>query len=1439
MIKNKLLGLLTAIVLLCMLPVPPLQVHAESGRIGDDITWEISGKVLTLTGTGATYSYSKKDDSPLWPHRLECDELIVSEGITEIGEMSLGALNAEQITLPDSLRRIGGRNFNLNRLTQLTLPPHLEYIGDYAFNTMTNVNELIIPDSVKEIGAYAFWACRQLKSVTLPDTAVQFGKGVFSSCSHLGSIRLPDAMTEIPDAMFIRCSQLSEVNIPSHCSRIGAHAFAGTALPEIAIPAHVREIGASAFEGCRSAKEITMQEGVERLEDHCFEGCAAQEIHVPESVTYIGADCFSDTAVRTLTLPTHKELFVAENALPEKWLKTQEGFLILGDGILYQYREKAEPFTEGITYGKFGDTVTWNYADGTLTLSGTGTAGRSTKDEEIEALRSELNIHRIVIGEGITALGDAALLGVSKNIETVEFPDSLIRIGSENFANCSALKQITLPPHLESIGAVAFTGCTALTELQVPDSVTAIGNGAFADCKALSSVTLPAGLESLGNRCFYNCPLDDSIVPESCTEIGEDCFGPDAVPSPEQPRPAAPKNAESGYLQTNITWEYADDTLTLTGTGTVSAQFLRNDLVITRVVIGEGITGISDGVLTQIHNYIDTVELPDSLLRLGGNNFAYCPALEQINLPPHLKSIGAEAFVNCTALTEVQIPDSVKTIGDSAFSGCIQLSDVKLPAGLKSLGKRCFYNCPLDDSIVPESCTEIGEDCFGSDAETNPEQPVSDSGTLGGNVTWELQDGVLTISGTGATDSYKSRKSSPLWAHRFDCREIIVSEGITEIGDDAICTFSVEKLTLPDSLTKIGADTFLSFAGDHLDLPPHLESIGDFAFDGMPYVRELVIPETVKEIGAYAFSSSTMLKTVTLPDTGIQLGKGLFYNCPNLQSIRLPEAMTEIPDAMFNCCIRLREINLPAQCTRIGTSAFSGTALTEIRIPARITELGKNAFWNCRNAKTITMEEGVESLGECCFDGCTAEEIHVPESVTYIGANCFSDTAVRTLTLPTHKNLQLAEGALPTKWLESQEGYLILGDGILYQYSEQNASDVLEIPDGIKVIYPAAISGLSATKLILPDSVRDIRSKAIQNCKFETITISPKTELLALDCIDECESLKMIRSGTFSPAYAIAVHMGIAFESTDTESAPAYREPAPESDLFSFGNTGEAFGETYQMPEEAKQALLRASAAPETVAALDQTKWAGSCYGLSAVTVLVQTGLLPPSVLDPDAAVLHDVKPDAQAIGVINYYHFTQHTPYIIMNSAGNADQTQFQRLLRAVRYAQDYNRSGTPFIISIVTKDGGGHAVVGYGLESGEWERNGQTYNRRIRIWDSNYTGYNDDCCIYFDAVSLRWTLPAYGIRFDADSETAAGGIGGSKQSTALINHFPYPLPQTKGDLNGDQKCSAADAVLLARCCAEDETVPEYVYQAFANADLNGDGVVDLVDLRAIFRLI
>lgn len=113
-------------------------------------------------------------------------------------------------------------------------------------------------------------------------------------------------------------------------------------------------------------------------------------------------------------------------------------------------------------------------------------------------------------------------------------------------------------------------------------------------------------------------------------------------------------------------------------------------------------------------------------------------------------------------------------------------------------------------------------------------------GSCGKDITFTLtKSGVLTLSGSGATYNYHSQKF-PEWLDYGDyVKEIVVLEGITEIGTSVFrnCP-AVEKITLPDSLLKIGQYAFAGCAGlEEITLPPNLEYLGGYVFNGIPYQK--------------------------------------------------------------------------------------------------------------------------------------------------------------------------------------------------------------------------------------------------------------------------------------------------------------------------------------------------------------------------------------------------------------------------------------------------------------------------------------------------------------------------------------------------------------------------------------------------------------------------
>lgn len=302
-----------------------------------------------------------------------------------------------------------------------------------------------------------------------------------------------------------------------------------------------------------------------------------------------------------------------------------------------------------ISSSECGKELTWTLDDatGTLTVSGTGSMYYySILQGAVYQItppwyENRGAVKKIVIGEGVTEIGNYAFYGCSK-ATSVEIAGSVRKIGEKAFAGCAALSGLSMKNGLEEIGEYAFENCDALMSVSLPGTVTTIGDGAFYSCGALEAVTLPDSLVSLGKKVFYSCgALKAVTVPGGVKTIGEKTF-------------------YQCYKLASVT-------------------------------LAEGVEEIGEqafyknGALTQ-------VSLPETLTRIGEKSFYSCGDLEMISIPGHVKTIGDSAFASCERLETVLLGDGVETIGKQTFSGCA-LESLTLPRSLRTLGDAAFMNC--------------------------------------------------------------------------------------------------------------------------------------------------------------------------------------------------------------------------------------------------------------------------------------------------------------------------------------------------------------------------------------------------------------------------------------------------------------------------------------------------------------------------------------------------------------------------------------------------------------------------------------------------------------------------------------------------------------------------------------------------------------------------
>ena len=450
-------------------------------------------------------------------------------------------LNEDEAAAVTSLGEVFKNNTEITSFNELQYFTGLSSIDNSAFYGCSGLTSVTIPSGVTSIGNSAFSACSSLTSITIPNNVSSLGETVFSGCSSLTSIEVEagnpvydsrnNCNAIIKTATNELVSACPNTVIPNNVLSIAESAFYYCwNLTSVTIPNSVTSIGSEAFLGCRDLTSVTIGNSVTTIGDHAFYICPAltSVISTIETPITIGRYTFYNISSNcTLTVPAGtKDAYIAAG-----W--TEEVFK---GGIIEQQSE-----TPNITFAdanvKAICVAHWD-TNGDGELSEDEAAAVTSLGEVFKGNTEITSFDEFQYFTGVTTLPDWGTFDGCSSLQSIVIPAGVTTIYGGSFANCSALRHISVDPNnsvydsrndcnaiiertsnklvvgcettqipntVTTIGGAAFWGRWGMSAMSIPASVTTIGGNAFAFCIALSSITIPASVTVIDGSAFINC----------------------------------------------------------------------------------------------------------------------------------------------------------------------------------------------------------------------------------------------------------------------------------------------------------------------------------------------------------------------------------------------------------------------------------------------------------------------------------------------------------------------------------------------------------------------------------------------------------------------------------------------------------------------------------------------------------------------------------------------------------------------------------------------------------------------------------------------------------------------------------------------------------------------------------------------------------------------
>ena len=372
---------------------------------------------------------------------------------------------------------------------------------------------------------------------------------------------------------------------------------------------------------------------------------------------------------------------------------------------------------------------------------------------------------------------------------------------------------------------------------------------------------------------------------------------------------------------------------------------------VTDVILPEGVWLI--GRKAFFRSGIRTISLPGTLKRIEELAFARS-SLTCIDIPDQTEYVEGRAFFEAEHLQKAKLPEGITSLEPGMFSGCVSLGDVVLPAGLKYIQGRAFENCTSLERIT-------------------------------------LPEGVAVV-----------------WRGAFSgCRslvEVSLGDGVETIGYAAFsgCT-ALEKMRIPEGVKMTEGDAFENAGPVELTGPGAARGLliaEDPAVYYFPGQEKAVIPEGVETFPeSYNLWSRTRIKVLEIPSSLKTFSWFYLAQIGGLRQIVSdrgsfgPEMAYLLDVECVNKSGRKRTFHAPfrfgkwivepdeandgfritgcrGQVGEAGTKGYTTLVIPDRIKGKTVTSIGKGVFADCDTIGAVYIPDSVQQIESRAFARC-------------------------------------------------------------------------------------------------------------------------------------------------------------------------------------------------------------------------------------------------------------------------------------------------------------------------------------------------------------------------------------------------------------------------------------------------------------------------------------